>query len=476
MQLHSGDDADFPIGGRLGMKCFLCLVSLASMTLAIGAGVENAPVRLFEETDAARTARMAWWTQARFGMFIHFGLYSLPGRHEWVKSLEQMDNAAYEKYFNLFDPDRLDIREWVRQAKRSGMKYMVLTTKHHEGFCLFDSKLTDYKITRTKYGKDLVREFVDACRAEGMRIGFYYSLPDWHHPEFPIDHYHPQRPVGWGPWDERSQQVPEAEWDKVNVGRDMAKYREYLYGQVTELLTNYGKIDLLWFDFTMPEKFTKHPEDWQSEKLLALVRKLQPQIIVNDRLGLGPTTLDGWDFVTPEQQEFRGAEMRHGRPAAWETCQTFSGSWGYHRDEATWKSAKECIELLVKAVSCGGNLIMNVGPTGRGDFDRRARDRLDAYARWMDDHAKAVYGCGAAPEDFAAPKGTLLTYNATTKRLYLHLVDYPAMLPLRLPFADRIAYAQFLNDASEVVLENGALKLPTVRPPVEIPVVELMLR
>ena len=436
----------------------------------------SSPVRLFSETDAQKKSRMDWWMQSRFGMFIHFGLYSLPGRHEWVKSLEQMDNAAYEKYFNLFDPDRLDVREWVRQAKRAGMKYMVLTTKHHEGFCLFDSKLTDYKITSTKYGKDLVREYVDACRAEGMRIGFYYSLPDWHHEAFPIDHYHPQRPVSWGPWDERSQQVPESEWDKVNVGRDMAKYREYLYGQVTELLTNYGKIDLLWFDFTMPEKFTKHPEDWQSEKLIALVRKLQPQIIVNDRLGIGHTTLDGWDFVTPEQNVPSGPEMRHGRIVPWETCQTFSGSWGYHRDESTWKTPKQCVELLVRTVSYGGNLIMNVGPTGRGNFDYRALDRLDAYADWMADHSRAIYGCTAAPAEYVAPKGCLLTYNADGKRLYLHLVDYPAMLPLKIDFADKVRYAQFLSDASEIRLAGDELYLPSVCPHTLIPVVELYLK
>ena len=433
------------------------------------------PVRLGTETDAERTARMAWWTQARFGMFIHFGLYSLPGRHEWVKSIERMDNAAYEKYFDLFDPDRLDVREWVRQAKRAGMKYVVLTTKHHEGFCLFDSKLTDYKITNTKYGRDLVREYVAACREEGLRVGFYYSLPDWHHPEFPIDRYHPQRPVTWGPWDGRSLRVPEAEWDRVNAGRDMAKYREYLYGQVTELLMNYGKIDLLWFDFTMKGKFTKHPEDWQSEKLIALVRKLQPQIIVNDRLGIGETTYDGWDFVTPEQNVPKGPEMRHGRRVPWETCQTFSGSWGYHRDETTWKSAKDCIALLVRTVSFGGNLIMNVGPTGRGDFDRRACDRLDAYAAWMRDHGKSIYGCTSAPSEFQAPKGCLLTYDPGLRRLYLHLVEYPAALPLKLDFADRIRYAQFLNDASEVPVENGALRLPRIIPPVEIPVVEMFL-
>ena len=450
---------------------------IAAMDTAAIVTVPKDPVRLFDETDAQKTDRMAWWTHDRFGLFIHFGLYSLLGRHEWVKSAEQMDNAAYAKYFDLFDPDRLDVRDWVRQAKRAGMKYMVLTTKHHEGFCLFDSKLTDYKITNTKYGKDLVREYVDACRAEGMRIGFYYSLPDWHHPEFPIDHYHPQRPVPWGPWDLRSQQVPESEWDKVNVGRDMSKYREYLYGQVTELLTSYGKIDLFWFDFTKMEKFTKHPEDWQSERLIALVRKLQPDIIVNDRLGIGKSTYDGWDFATPEHRFPRPGEMvRFGKPVPWETCQTFSGSWGYNRDETTWKSPKECVEMLIRAVSSGGNLIVNVGPTGRGDFDYRAHDRLDAYASWMADHSRAIYGCTAAPAEYVAPKGCLLTYNADGKRLYLHLVDYPPMLPLKIDFADKVRYAQFLNDASEVLIEGDGLRLPTVRPRTLIPVVEFFLK
>ena len=257
----------------------------------------------------------------------------------------------------------------------------------------------------------------------------------------------------------------------------MAKYRAYLYGQVTELLTNYGKIDLLWFDFTMPEKFTKHPEDWESEKLIALVRRLQPGIVVNDRLGIGETSYDGWDFITPEQSFPKpGETLRFGKPVPWETCQTFSGSWGYHRDERTWKTPKECLVMLIRAVAHGGNLIMNVGPTGRGDFDGRARDRLEAYAKWMADHARSIYGCSAAPDGFTAPEGTLLTCDSKSRCLYLHLVDYPAVLPLRLDFADRIGYAQFLNDASEVLIEGGALRLPTYAPDVVIPVVELMLK
>jgi len=433
--------------------------------------------RLSTETERQKAERLAWWTHDRFGMFIHFGLYSLAARHEWVKSLEQMDNAAYAKYFDLFDPDRLDAKDWVRRAKAAGMKYVVLTTKHHEGFCLFDSALTDYKITKTKYGKDLVREFADACRQEGLRVGFYYSLPDWHHDDFPVDRYHPLRPVRCGPWDKEGREGPDEPWDALNRTRDMAKYRQYLYGQITELLTNYGTVDLLWLDFTMKGPRTKHPEDWESEKLLALIRRLQPQIIVNDRLGLGETTADGWDFLTPEQSFPKPGEVvRFGKPAPWELCQTFSGSWGYHRDESTWKSAKECLELLVRIVSSGGNLIMNVGPTGRGNFDRRVCDRLEAYAAWMADHSASIYGCTAAPDGFVAPKGAQLTYSPERRRLYLHLLDYPALLPLKIGFADKVFHAQFLNDASEVQIEGGALKLPTVMPAVTIPVVELFLK
>ena len=459
------------------LRCAAVCAVLALVSSAVRAADGAVPRRLTDETDAQRTARMAWWTNDRFGLFVHFGLYSLPARHEWVKSLERMDNAAYERYFRHFDPDRLDVRDWIRRAKRAGMRYAVLTSKHHEGFCLFDSKLTDYKITNTPCGRDLVREFVDACRAEGLKVGLYYSLPDWHHDAFPVDRYHPQRPVACGPWDKAGKEGPEEPWDALNRTRDMATYREYLYGQITELLTKYGKIDLLWLDFTTTGVRTKHPDDWQSERLLALIRRLQPQVIVNDRLGLGETTVDGWDFVTPEQKMPKPGEiLRFGKPVPWELCQTFSGSWGYHRDESTWKSPRACVELLVRVVSNGGNLIMNVGPTGRGDFDYRACDRLDAYAKWMNDHAKAIYGCGPAPEGLVAPEGSVLTFNPSARRLYLHLLAYPAAQSLPLDFADRIEYAQFLNDASEVPLENGALKLPKEPPPVVVPVVELFLR
>jgi len=196
----------------------------------------------------------AWFRHDRFGMFIHFGLYALPARHEWVKYNESTSEEKYQKYFDHFDPDLFDARAWARQAKAAGMKYVVLTTKHHEGFCLFDSQYTDYKSTNTLCGRDLVREFVDAFRAEGIRIGFYYSLIDWHHPDFPIDKLHPRR---------QDEDAPQQ--DK---GRDVRKYAQYMRDQVRELLTNYGKIDILWFDFSYssPEENAENIRPWMQRR------------------------------------------------------------------------------------------------------------------------------------------------------------------------------------------------------------------
>ena len=189
-----------------------------------------------------------WFTHDRFGMFIHFGLYALPARHEWIKNIELISEDKYQKYFDNFNPDLFDAREWAKSAKAAGMKYAVLTAKHHEGFCLFDSEHTDYKITNTPFGRDLVKEYVEAFRAEGLHVGLYYSLIDWHHPDFTIDALHPRRK------DENAQ-----EQDK---GRDMRKYAKYMRDQVTELLTNYGKIDILWFDFSYSKPERKEVCPW----------------------------------------------------------------------------------------------------------------------------------------------------------------------------------------------------------------------
>ena len=414
-----------------------------------------------------------WFTDARFGMFIHWGLYSMPARHEWVKNAENIHDEKYQICFDLFNPDLFDPKAWAAKAKAAGMKYFVITTKHHEGFCLFDSKYTDYQAPNTPIGRDLLREVVDAFRAEGLHIGFYYSLIDWHHPDFIIDKFHPYR------------DLPKEEIDKLNAVRDMARYRQYMKDQVTELLTNYGKIDILWFDFSYPGENGKGHDDWDSKGLLDLAYGLQPDIIVDDRLDYpNPNAL-----VTPEQyvpaEPLRDAD---GNIRVWEGCQTFSGSWGYHRDETSWKTPKMCIEMLIDHVSRGGNLLMNVGPTSRGYLDHRAVACLDAYADWMKYNSRAIYGCGMAP--FEEAQGCRYTYNAKTNRLYVHIKAWPFQY-LHLPeLAGKIRYAQFLQDGSEVKFTEDAwtcgkkatpdksvtLRLPVVQPNTLVPVVEIFLK
>ena len=243
-----------------------------------------------------------WFTHERFGLFVHWGLYAVPARHEWVKSREQIPDQDYQRYFETFDPDLFDPEAWAHEARAAGMRYAVLTTKHHDGFCLWDSALTDYKAPNTPAGRDLVRPFVDAFRAAGLRIGFYHSLIDWHHPQFPVDGIHPQR--------------DDAAFKEREAHRDIAVYREYLHGQVRELLTDYGEVDVMWFDFSYPDRWWggKGKDDWGSEALLAMTRELQPGILVNDRLEIGG------DLVTPEQYQPASAPSATasrccGRPA-----------------------------------------------------------------------------------------------------------------------------------------------------------------
>lgn len=426
----------------------------------------------------------SWFTHDRFGMFIHWGLYALPARHEWIKTREKITEEHYDLYFEHFNPDLYDPREWARQAKAAGMKYVVMTAKHHEGFCMWDSQYTDYKCTNTPAGRDLLREYVDAFRAEGLHIGFYYSLIDWHHPDFTIDPLHPRR--------------DDADARELNEGRDMHRYAEYMRNQVTELLTNYGKIDVLWFDFSYSKdrgtgdsswQVGKGKEDWEAEKLLALARQLQPGIIIDNR-----TEIDQ-DIWTPEQYQPTDW-IRHpetGELVTWEACQTFSGSWGYYRDEMTWKSPEMLIRMLVNTVSLGGNLLMNVGPTARGYLDYRAEAALAVYAEWMKYNSRSVYGCTMAEPEFETPTDCRLTQSEDGKRIYIHLFSYPfAHLKLK-GFSGKIKYAQFLHDGSEVQFTEGKIEhfsagqekaeadttilyLPDVKPHCLVPVIEIFLK
>jgi len=446
-------------------------LTLILVALFVLAAVLPASAQLPRETEAQKAARMKWWTEARFGMFIHWGLYALPARHEWVKNRERLTNEQYQKYFERFNPDLFHPKDWAKMAKAAGMKYVVLTAKHHEGFCLWDSKYTDYKATNTPIGKDLIKEYVEAFRAEGLKVGFYYSLIDWHHPDYTIDRQHPQR-----------QETDEA-YAHLNQGKDMAKYREYMKNQVRELLTNYGEISIIWFDFSFPGNNGKGRDDWDAINLLKLARSLQPGIIVDDRLDLEDVE-GGWDFTTPEQVKVAKWPEKNGKKIPWETCQTFSGSWGYYRDETSWKSPAQLLELLIESVSKGGNLLLNVGPTARGAFDGRAQDRLRAMGEWMGVNGRSVYGCTEAPVGLTAPPNTLLTYNPVSRRLYIHLLAYPLGRINLSGMADKVQYVQFLHDASEIRFNAGtgeeagtlALTLPVLKPPVEIPVLEIFLK
>lgn len=453
------------------MKNRFKIVMILVLLLTTLAMHNTVNAQLKAETPEQKSKRMAWWSDARFGMFIHWGLYALPARHEWVKNNERLTNEQYQKYFEEFNPDLYNPKEWARMAKEAGMKYVVLTAKHHEGFCLFDSKFTDYKAPNTPYGKDIIREYVDALRGEGLKVGFYYSLIDWHHPEYTIDKVHPQR------------QESDTAYVRLNKNRDMAKYRIYLKNQVRELLTNYGEISVMWFDFSFPGKNGKDHNDWGSEDLLTMVRTLQPGIIIDDRLDLKEME-GGWDFESPEQYKVEKWPEHNGKKVYWETCQTFSGSWGYYRDENTWKSTPQLLELLIESVSKGGNLLLNVGPTARGVFDFRAQDRLKAMGEWMKYNNRSIYNCTEAPADYPAPPNTLLTFNPKTKRLYVHLLSYPmGNLTLR-NMGDKVKYIQFLHDASEIKFRQGngdaknnlQLQLPVQKPPVEIVVLEVILK
>jgi alpha-L-fucosidase len=446
-------------------------LKIVILAVVLATVAQTVPAQLPKETEAQKVQRMKWWTEARFGMFIHWGLYALPARHEWVKNRERMTNEQYQRYFELFDPDLYNPKEWARMAKAAGMKYVVLTAKHHEGFCLWDSKYTDYKATNTPFGRDLIKEYVEAFRGEGLKVGFYYSLIDWHHPDYTIDRNHPQR------------QENDEDYEKLNVGKDMARYREYMKHQVRELLTNYGEISIIWFDFSFPGKNGKGRADWDSEGLLKLARSLQPGIIVDDRLDLADVD-GGWDFTTPEQEKVARWPERNGKRVPWETCQTFSGSWGYYRDEMTWKSPAQLIELLVESVSKGGNLLLNVGPTARGTFDDRAQASLKAMGEWTRLSSRSVYGCTEAPAGIVAPPNTLLTWNPATNRLYVHLLVYPLDRIILPGLAGKVKYVQFLHDASEIRFSPGrggsaadlSLSLPVRKPSVEIPVLEILLK
>lgn len=326
-----------------------------------------------EEQDRIR--RMKWWHEARFGMFIHWGLYSVIGRHEWAMEMEAIPVARYEQLTKQFNPKPFPAREWAKLAKRAGMKYMVMTTKHHEGFCLFDTHYTDYCAPKT-CGRDLVAEYVKAARSEGLRVGFYYSLMDWHHP------------------------------DGARCAEDEAarkRFVNYIHGQVRELCTNYGKLDILWYDVNWPLS----AEGWESAKMNRMVRELQPDIIINNRSGVPE------DFSTPEQHITAESAGR-----AWEACMTMNESWGYHQADDAWKTPKQIIRNLITCARDGGNYLLNIGPKADGSVPEESVRILNTVGKWMDKYGETIYA--AEPCDVKRSVFANFTRKGTTLYIYVH--------------------------------------------------------
>ena len=405
---------------------------------------------MFSFDREAYEKRMAWYTDARFGMFIHWGLYAIPARGEWVRSVERIPKEAYMTYFEEFDPVDYDPKQWAKAAKEAGMKYMVLTAKHHDGFCLFDSQYTDFKSTNTKCGRDLVREFLEAARGEGLKVGLYYSLLDWYHPDYPHygDLHHPMR-------DNPAY---------TNEGRDFNRYLTYLHNQVRELCTNYGKLDILWFDFSYEnENAVMRGETWKATQLVGMVRQLQPEIIIDNRLevsgeGFGslwegnPTPYHG-DFVSPEQIiPPEGIQDKQGRDLVWEACVTMNNNWGYCQNDHFFKPAPMLIKKLVECVSKGGNLLLNVGPDARGNIPPQSLEILRQIGAWMKDNSPSIYGCGKA--GMAKPDTGRITRKGN--KLYYHLFENTiGPMPLAGLKREQIDHVRLLATGGEVPLSNS---------------------
>ncbi len=387
-----------------------------------------------------------WFRHDRFGMFIHWGVYAIPGKGEWYRSSHRASIEDYQGYVDSFNPDSYDPRAWARAAKAAGMKYVVLTAKHHDGYCLFDSKYTDYKSTNSPIGRDLVAEFVEAVRAEGLKVGLYFSLIDWHHPDFPKyeDNFHPMRGV-------------EAYKDeKINFDR----YLEYMHAQVKEIVTGYGKIDILWFDFSYPGMAG---DTWKARELMQMVRTYQPDVITDNRLetsgeSFGSIVSDSitsysGDFVSPEQLvPHEGMRNFEGKPVPWEMCITMNNNWAYNPTDQLYKSAKTLIRKLIECVSKGGNMILNVGPDARGRINDQSMEILEGFSQWMSLHSEAIYGCDRAE----LPKPEWGYYTQKGNVIYAHIFEQP-IGPIMLPGlkAEQIKAMSFVHDGSEVRISKS---------------------
>ncbi|MGD0481565.1 MAG: alpha-L-fucosidase [Terracidiphilus sp.] len=393
------------------------LLSGASLFAAAGSekgGAEaqaGAPSPVDDPLAATRDQRMAWWRDARFGMFMHFGLYSVPSRGEWLMAVEDIPASEYAKFANDFHPAPGSTRGWARAARDAGMKYVVLTTKHHEGFCLFDTKLTDYCATKMGPKRDIIAEYVESVRAEGLKVGFYFSLMDWRHP------------------------------DGMRCAEDEAARRrfvEFVHGQVRELMTNYGKIDILWYDMAYP----LDARGFESDRLNRMVLGLQPSIVVNNRSGMPG------DFDTPEQNTNPGKRD-------WESCMTLNDNWGYAHADHNWKSVGTVVSNLVKCSMYGGNYLLDVGPTPEGPLPDECLKRLHEVGEWMRHYGESIYGSRRSAVGYSS-------FGQFTQRgntVYAHVDEWIGTEMVLAGIKARLKSARFLDSGKPVRFEQDASQI-----------------
>lgn len=445
-----------------------CLTALSLLAFAPDAAsrpapdaagsLDAAPIPLQPETEEQRDERMRWWRESRFGMFIHWGLYAIPagewdgknvpGAGEWIINSARITPEAYEPLIKQFNPVKFDAKRWVEIAKSAGMRYIVITSKHHEGFGLWDSALTDWDIGSTPFKRDVLKELADACTAAGIRLCFYHSIMDWHHPDY----------------------LPRREWDKRPTdSASFDRYRDFMKGQLKELLSGaYGDIGVLWFDgeweSTWTHEFGKDLDDY--------VRSLKRDIIINNRVDVGREGMVGFtknpefrgDFGTPEQQiPATGAPGKD-----WETCMTMNDTWGFHKNDHNWKSNETLIRMISDIASKGGNFLLNVGPTAEGEIPPESVERLAAVGAWMKTNGEAIHATKASP--FANLSWGRVTAKpvAGGTKLFFHVWEWPKDGKLVIPgLLSKVKSATVLGvgaAAAEAKGGNVEIAVPSAAP------------
>jgi alpha-L-fucosidase len=425
------------------------------------------------ETPAERDARMQWWREARFGMFVHWGLYSglagtwegkpvgTKGGMEWIQQRVKVDTDTYAKEaIPRFRPTKDFARQWAQLAKEAGCRYVIVTSKHHEGFALHDSKVSDYD-AGSVLGRDLIKEIVDAVRAEGLRVGFYHSVIDWRHDQYAYA---------------LSKQLPHPLKGKPypNGQRDHAKYVDFLHAQAMELVSNYGPIDVLWWDYSSQD--FQGDEAWRAFDLMAKVRAKQPAIIMNNRLfripeagftGMGTNAISPKldpkyaDFITPEQHI-----PATGMPGVdWETCMTLNTTWGYSEHDHAWKSDETLIRNLIDIASKGGNYLLNIGPKGDGSLTEETVNSFRAIGSWMKVNGESIYGATASPfAKLAWGRATQKKLADGKTRLYLHVFDWPSDGQLVVPLQGAQGQARLLANGQPLTVTAAERQLSIALP------------